>query len=483
MMSMTWIRAILLSTLFLSTVGFTTMRNPVSSMRGQISMVVMKKKGTPAKPAPEPAVPLFPYGIVSFKMIIEEKRFLSDKTMYIKKLEAASNHIKIWRPRRFGKTLVCDMLEQYYDKANSKTQKYYKAGLLDMPIEIDTEDALSSLQRLFDDVRIAGDQIYFIVDECDSFVNKLIFGVDISQPDLGRAEYKASVSGKEEMIRGWGNVIKEGTVGGTIARTFFTGVAPQAFSDGLSALNMVLDLTFDPHFAGMFGLTSDDVLRGLRRIGHLTEQQRSDYLEQMREQYDGYRFVPTQEEAVYNPQYVHYFLNHLDRLGVPPESLIDSAVSNGNDNVAEFLLSNYKSISPNALQNLAMGIWKPQEMGVFERDMVPAFRSKDLFQEDSVARCLISLAFYNGFLTFKRDEQGRTFLISLNLVSRAAFMELMFPDLSASIYQQLIKLLTSPSLEKFKKFVEKSLAEGINKGIAESAKSLMLAYVQKLLGK
>ncbi|KAJ1389046.1 hypothetical protein B484DRAFT_439965, partial [Ochromonadaceae sp. CCMP2298] len=333
MMSMMWARAILLSTLFLSAVGFTTMINPVSSMRGQISMVAMKKKETPAKPAREPqpepgpgsaAVPLFPYGIASFKMIIEENRFWSDKTMYIKELERVSNHIKIWRPRRFGKSLLCDMLEQYYDKANSKTQrdalfgqtemmtttppattyhmgkylvlrlsfssvpahrdvekdfntyidnavrkfskKYYKAGLLNMPIEINTEDALSSLRRLFDEVERAGEQIHLIVDECDSF--------------------------------------------------------PVEFS---SSLSMVTDLTFEPAFAGMFGLTKDDVVRGLHRIGHLTEQQRIDFLEQMREQYDGYRFVRTQKKAVYNPQYVHYFLNHLDRLGVPPESLIDSA--------------------------------------------------------------------------------------------------------------------------------------------------------------
>ncbi|KAJ1410182.1 hypothetical protein B484DRAFT_403005 [Ochromonadaceae sp. CCMP2298] len=129
-----------------------------------------------------------------------------------------------------------------------------------------------------------------------------------------------------------------------------------------------------------------------------------------------------------------------------------------------------------------MGIWKPQEMGVFERDAVP-FRSKELFQEASVANCLISLAFHHGFLTYKRDEQGRTFLISPNPVSRAAFMELMFENLPDSIFRQLIESLKSPSVEKLEHLVEKGLADGINKGINESAKALMLAYVQKLWGK
>jgi hypothetical protein len=131
MMSMMWIRAILLSTLFLSAFGFTTMRNSFFSMRGQMFMMAKKKQEIPAKPeavvtsdagCESVTAAQFPYGVNYFPMIIEENRFWSDKTMYIKKMEAASNHIKIWRPRRFGKTLVCDMLEQYYDMANNETQ-------------------------------------------------------------------------------------------------------------------------------------------------------------------------------------------------------------------------------------------------------------------------------------------------------------------------------------------------------------------------
>jgi hypothetical protein len=47
-------------------------------------------------------------------------RFCVDKTAYIRTLEAAGAYNKIWRPRRFGKTLVCDMLAEYYDAANSE---------------------------------------------------------------------------------------------------------------------------------------------------------------------------------------------------------------------------------------------------------------------------------------------------------------------------------------------------------------------------
>jgi UDP-N-acetylmuramate-alanine ligase len=34
----------------------------------------------------------------------------------------SGDYLKIWRPRRFGKTLVCDMLAEYYDASNSADQ-------------------------------------------------------------------------------------------------------------------------------------------------------------------------------------------------------------------------------------------------------------------------------------------------------------------------------------------------------------------------
>jgi len=356
------------------------------------------------------------------------------------------------------------------------SRKYCSAKLLSEPIDVNPEDALDSLQSLFGEVRLSGQQIYLIVDGCDSFVSRLMFSVNTSRSDNGLSEYKDLVSRKESMLRDWGDVIKDGTCG-TIARSFYTGVQPV---DGLSSLSMALDLTFNPRFAGMFGLTSDDVRRGLRRIGHLTEQQRSDYLEQMREQYDGYRFVRTQEEAVYNPQYVHYFLNHLDRLGVPPESLIDSAVSNGNDNVAAFLLSKQKSISRFSLQNSLMGIMAPQAMEIFELDMVPRFRSNELFAGGMMGKCLISLAYYHGFLTYKTDKEGRTFLTSPNLVAKAVYVETLFPQLPDRILKQLTQSLTDPNVEEFVSIVLRCISEGSFDKTSEAA---MREAVQMLRGK
>ena len=69
-----------------------------------------------------PATSKFPYGVSGFRQIMAYKSFCVDKTSYIRTLETSGYYLKIWRPRRFGKTLVCDMLAEYYDASNSPAQ-------------------------------------------------------------------------------------------------------------------------------------------------------------------------------------------------------------------------------------------------------------------------------------------------------------------------------------------------------------------------
>ena len=58
----------------------------------------------------------FPYGISDFKSLITEGYFYCDRTDKIPLLENTKSQLFI-RPRRFGKSLVLSMLENYYDVA------------------------------------------------------------------------------------------------------------------------------------------------------------------------------------------------------------------------------------------------------------------------------------------------------------------------------------------------------------------------------
>ena len=55
-----------------------------------------------------------PYGISDFEKIRKENQYFVDKTEYIRILER-HKYIFFIRPRRFGKSLLMNMLESYYD--------------------------------------------------------------------------------------------------------------------------------------------------------------------------------------------------------------------------------------------------------------------------------------------------------------------------------------------------------------------------------
>jgi len=60
----------------------------------------------------------FPYGISDFKAIATQGYFYCDRTDKIPMLEDSKSQLFI-RPRRFGKSLVLSMLENYYDVAKA----------------------------------------------------------------------------------------------------------------------------------------------------------------------------------------------------------------------------------------------------------------------------------------------------------------------------------------------------------------------------
>ena len=56
-----------------------------------------------------------PYGISDFKRIRNEGYYFVDKSAYIRRLEQYGSFLFFVRPRRFGKSLFINMLENYYD--------------------------------------------------------------------------------------------------------------------------------------------------------------------------------------------------------------------------------------------------------------------------------------------------------------------------------------------------------------------------------
>ena len=66
--------------------------------------------------------PKFPYGECYFRDLMVPGKYFIDKTSYIRTLEETGKYLKIWRPRRFGKSTICNMLSLYYDAINSQEE-------------------------------------------------------------------------------------------------------------------------------------------------------------------------------------------------------------------------------------------------------------------------------------------------------------------------------------------------------------------------
>ena len=63
----------------------------------------------------EETVMRFPYGLCDFNKIITKGYFYCDRTDRIAVLEDTGDYLLLLRPRRFGKSLLLSMLENYYD--------------------------------------------------------------------------------------------------------------------------------------------------------------------------------------------------------------------------------------------------------------------------------------------------------------------------------------------------------------------------------
>jgi len=70
----------------------------------------------------------FPYGMADFKTIMTEDYFYCDRTDKIPLLENSRSQLFI-RPRRFGKSLLLSMLENYYDAAKKDEFEAIFGGL------------------------------------------------------------------------------------------------------------------------------------------------------------------------------------------------------------------------------------------------------------------------------------------------------------------------------------------------------------------
>lgn len=405
---------------------------------------------------------LLPKGMFNFTDIMTQNYYYVDKTHFIPILERADRFVFFIRPRRFGKSLLLDMLTKYYDVQTkalfpslfgnlyvgthpTKQRNSYLVLFLDFSgiegkagnyrdsldvycsivfrsfcekyeslLPIGTLEGLkeytgatAQLEYVCDRCRNTNQRIYLMIDEYDHFTN------DILSTPSRLTDYEHETHG-EGALRKFFNIIKANTRD-VIERCFITGVSPVTMDDLTSGFNIATNYSTSPEFNALVGFTEEEVRTILGYYQEATgvfKHSIDELIGIMAPYYDHYCFAKSLygEETLYNSNMVLYFVNNYIRSkGQIPEDMIDENIRVDYNKLRMLM---YKDGGAEAEQSAIQTIVKQGYILGDVKKYFPAYNIGD-------AENFVSLLFYFGMLTHgERDERGRSKLVVPNHVVR-----------------------------------------------------------------
>jgi len=318
----------------------------------------------------------FPYGISDFHSLITEDYYYADRTDRIRLIEDAGKQLLFLRPRRFGKSLLLSMLENYYDvkkadefdrlfgnlaigknptdkhnqylimkwdfsrvetsedtqimrdaihshvnKAIATFSQRYN-DILSYTIEIDHNSAISSFESLLIAIQDSPYKLYLLIDEYDNFANEVM----MSQKAMSQERYKSLLYG-EGALKTLFKTVKSAATGGGVDRVFITGVSPVVMSDMTSGYNVAKSIYLYSEFNDLCGFWETEINQLLKQVAQECDysvEEAEEALDMMRTYYNGYCFSLDKEALVYNPTLALYFIEYFQKNCQYPKNLLDS---------------------------------------------------------------------------------------------------------------------------------------------------------------
>ena len=420
----------------------------------------------------------FPYGVSDFKKINTQGYFYCDRTDKIPLLEQSDSQLFI-RPRRFGKSLVLSMLENYYDVAkkdefeaifgNLKIGKnptelrnsyfilkldfscvdptgsakevkkalfnhingciedfyaFYQYKGYELPkIKINFDDALYSLKSLVSAVRMTPYPVYLLIDEYDNFANTIMMGVQ----STGN-RYEALVH-DEGILRTLFKAIKSSTSGSMFDRVFITGVSPVVLSDITSGYNIAKNIYFHPKFNDLCGFRENEVRIVIEQIVaecNLGTEKTDEALALMKTYYNGYLFAFGLDEYIYNPTLCLYFFEQFNEMCSYPREMLDDNLAT-DESKLEYIaqLSKGRDLLVDLTQ-------KAQEIVI--STISKRFGIREMLSDNSKDNTfLVSFLYYFGVLTLAGETDDLKVKLKVpNMVIQSLYVErvqqMLLPD-------------------------------------------------------
>ncbi len=405
-----------------------------------------------------------PYGVINWAELIHECMFV-DNTAHIRGLELCKTPVFL-RPKRFGKSIVCSMLAHYYD-VNLKDRFDEFFGMTDIgrnptplrnsflvltfdfsTVQVGTiaeiernfvehvrgrierfatqyaqladwskalalESPAAMVDKVRDIVKNAGlPPLYVIIDEYDNFTNELV----VSNRDL---EYNAVCghdakgdAARESFFKAFFKSFKAGLADGTVGRTYFTGVLPITLGDLSSGFNVGTVVSLDTDKIGLVGFTQEQVNAYVDDVFSehgLDQSLKTAVLTDLKNFYDGYRFVPD-AEPLYNSTICNWYLRCLVVERKQPSFIIDANVRTDIGWFRRLAQTNAR-----ALERLRAYVERGEGEFVNQTALSAKFGRAKFFSEEFFPYAL----YYLGLLTF---EDEMTFTIP-NLTIKNMFVD------------------------------------------------------------
>lgn len=403
---------------------------------------------------------MIPYGKTDFAVMRRKGYYYVDKTRFIPMLEREGNFVFFLRPRRFGKSLMLNVLQAYYDVNyadefddlfkgldvyNNPTSEHNKYLILKFnfsavnPAKDKVEESFNekvintlcdfvetyaaylpegiieelkryklcdlALNYVFGKVKQAKQRIYLLIDEYDNFANTMMAD--------NEDDYMSLTHG-DGFFRLFFNILKEATtdLDAVIERMFITGVTPLTLSDVTSGFNIGGNFSLKPNYNEMVGFTEDEVrtmLEYYRDATGVFKHSVDELIETMKPWYNNNCFsskcVGTQR--MFNSDMTLFFLDsYLSNLGDFPEDMIDTNVR-----------SDYNKMRKMVKLDKTFGNKGHLMQTIFEnRGISTKIKSEFSLYELQQTENLPSMLFYMGLLTYGINERNRTCLVIPNQV-------------------------------------------------------------------
>ena len=420
------------------------------------------------QPTQKNKIRLLPYGMSDFATIRKENRYYVDKTMFIPKLEEFKYQMFL-RPRRFGKSLMLNMLAAYYDVAmkdsfddlfgglyigenpteernkylilkfnfsgidpdETKVQDSFNTNVLDTLVsfakkykdllpegtaskianETKSNDAFTKLTNI---IQLAGLQIYAIIDEYDNFANTMLADSESNYMNLTHGD---------GFFRLFFNNLKAATTenDAAVSRIMISGVTPLTLSDVTSGYNIGMNISADSQFNSLAGFTETEfrqMLEYYRDATGVFHHTVDELIEITKPWYDNNCFSEDSidDDRMYNSDMGLFFIReYIKKNGNIPENMVDSNISSDYNKMTKLIRFEQQFGEKTSL------IQRINNDGYIYGTIKPEFALNDLDRYEN----LVSLMFYMGLLSVGDHQAGRTKLIIPNSTVRQQYFRYM----------------------------------------------------------